>query len=199
LLGIANSLPGILSLISRLWLGMFAPIILLLAAYGGIVGASRLSFTMGQHGQLPPVMNRIHPRFHTSPTAIITYCIVAALLVLPGKIELLAEVYAFGAMLAFALSHAAIVALRIREPGMVRPFRSPFNFRIASRDIPLSAVLGFLGTGSVWVVVLLTRQDGRPFGLGWMIAGILLYVIFRRWRRLPVFTHRHEAVDLSQG
>jgi APA family basic amino acid/polyamine antiporter len=120
-------------------------------------------------------------------------CSVAALLVLPGNVDLLAEVYAFGALLAFALSHAAILALRVREPNMPRPFKSPFNVRWAGREIPLSAVVGFLGTGGVWLAVAVTRQFGRPIGLGWMLLGLLLYVLYRRWRDLPLLAHQHES------
>ena len=199
LLGIAKSLPGLLGLVLRLWIGFFAPIVLLVAAYGSILGASRLSYAMGQHGQMPPLLSRVHPRFHTSPIAIVIYSTVAAFLVLPGQIDFLAEVYAFGAMLAFALSHAAIVALRVHEPKMPRPFKSPFNIGLAGREVPLSAVLGCLGTGGIWLIVLLTRHAGRPFGLGWMVAGVLLYIIYRRWRGLPILTHRHRVADPGQG
>ncbi len=193
LLGIVQGLPAALRGVLRVWVGLVAPFTLLLAAYRSMLGASRLSFAMGQHGQIPSVLGRVHPRFHTSPVAILAFGILAACFVIPGQVDLLAEVYAFGALLAFALAHAAIVALRVREPAMPRPFRSPGNLRWAGREIPLSAVLGFIGTGGLWLVVLLTREAGRPVGLGWMVAGFLLYVFYRRWRHLPILAHRHLA------
>lgn len=193
LLGVARQLPRALKVVLPAWVGLIASSALLLAAHRSIVGASRLSYAMGQHGQIPSVLSRVHPRFHTSPVAILTFSLIAVCLVLPGQVDLLAEVYAFGALLAFALAHAAIVALRVREPGMPRPFQSPFNLRWAGREIPLGAVLGFIGMGGMWLTVLLTRQAGRPVGLGWMILGCVLYVVYRRWKRLPVLTHRHLA------
>jgi APA family basic amino acid/polyamine antiporter len=52
--------------------------------------------------------------------------------------------------------------------------------------VPLTAVLGGLGTLGVWILVGLGDPFGRWVGLGWMAFGILLYVTYRRRQGLPV-------------
>jgi len=88
-------------------------------------------------------------------------------------------VYAFGAMLSFALAHLSIIAMRVREPEMAPPFKIPFNLRVGGRQIPLTAVIGVLGTLTTWVVVVITQEAGRMVGFPWLLAGLVVYFLYR--------------------
>jgi basic amino acid/polyamine antiporter, APA family len=183
LLGIVEHLPAKLSwlkVILKPWVGILAATILIIGTNAGIIGSSRLAYSMAGHKQLPPILSRVHPRRYTPYVAIALFGIIASALVAPGKITLLADLYAFGAMISFTVAHVCVVALRFKAPEIERPWRAPLNIRIGKTSVPLTAVIGGLGTATVWVVVVLTHATGRIVGLTWMVAGVAMYVIYRR-------------------
>jgi APA family basic amino acid/polyamine antiporter len=100
--------------------------------------------------------------------------------VIPGRLDLLAGVYSFGAMLTFSFAHISIIALRIKEPNMARPFKIPLNLRLWGRDIPVIPIIGLMGTASAWTVVAVNQPLSRYLGLAWMVGGLLLYLLYRR-------------------
>jgi APA family basic amino acid/polyamine antiporter len=91
-------------------------------------------------------------------------------------------------MLSFTTAHVAVVALRIKEPDRERPYRAPWNVRIRGHDIPLSSVLGGMGTFAAWISVLVLHREARTVGLGWMAVGLVGYVVFRRRAGLDLTT-----------
>ncbi len=187
-LGIAVNLPATISAFLKPWIGILAATILVIATNAGVIGVSRLAFSMGGHQQLPPALSKVHRRFRTPYTAIIAFCVVAVLLILPGKITFLAELYSFGAMLAFTMAHISIIALRIRRPDMPRPYRIPLNIRLGTVSLPVTAILGATATFGTWLVVVYTHPWGRIVGFAWLAVGGLLYVLYRRSQELPL-TH----------
>jgi APA family basic amino acid/polyamine antiporter len=89
-------------------------------------------------------------------------------------------------MLAFSFAHLAIIGLRIRKPKESRPFKLRGNFRIGGREIPITAVLGLLGTLSIWVVIIISQPISRFIGFAWLFGGIAMYFIYRgRWKKKP--------------
>ena len=193
-LGIVDQFPGgALEGVLSVWVGILAATILLIAANAGMLGLSRLVYSMGRHRQLPPVFSQIDVKRRTPANAIVIFAIVAAVLMIPGKLEVLANVYAFGAMLSFGFAHLSIIAMRVREPGMARPFSIPFNLRVGGRRIPLTAVIGALGTLATWVVVVVTQEAAWAVGFPWLAAGLVIYLLYR-WaiRESPVRTVKLE-------
>lgn len=183
--GIAGQLPHPASDILTPMVAILAATILLIAANAGILGASRLSFSMGTYRQVPTILNRVHPRFKTPTVAIIFFSVVAILLVIPGDIQLLTAVYVFGSTLGFTMAHASLIGMRLR--GAQHTWRAPLNIAVGGgRSIPLTAVLGGLGTLGVWILVGLGDPIGRFVGLGWMIFGATLYVVYRKRQGLPL-------------
>ena len=183
--GIAGQLPHPASDILRPMVAILAFTILLIAANAGILGASRLSFSMGTYRQVPVILNKVHPRFKTPTAAIIFFSVIAILLVLPGDITQLTAAYVFGSTLGFTMAHASLIGMRLR--GAQHAWRAPLNIPVGGgRSVPLTAVLGGLGTLGVWILVGLGDPFGRLVGLGWMAFGILLYVVYRRRQGLPV-------------
>ncbi|MBM2809873.1 MAG: amino acid permease [Chloroflexi bacterium] len=191
--GIAAKLPEPLNQIFEPMVAGLASTILLIAANAGIMGVSRLSFAMGSYRQLPRMFSQVHRTFRTPYFAVIFYCVIAAAIVLPGNLGDISDVYIFGAMLTFTLAHVSVIAMRIRVPGLTRPFRLGLSPRIAGVEIPLTAVVGGLGTFAVWLLVVFSRPFGRWVGLGWMLVGLGLYVYYRRSNRLGL----NETVRLA--
>src|SRR5436305_6265969 len=135
---------------ARYYVGALAATILLIATNAGLIGISRLSWSLAEHRQLPQLFSQLHRRFRTPWFTIVFFSILAALLLVPGKTDFLGNLYSFGAMLSFTTAHAAVVALRLRQPDRERPYRIPFNVR----GVPVSAVVGGLGTFVAWLSVL---------------------------------------------
>lgn len=185
-LGIAANLPATMGAFLKPWIGILAATILIIATNAGVIGVSRLAFSMGEHRQLPPALSKVHRRFRTPHSAIIAFCVVAILLIVPGKITFLAELYSFGAMLAFTMAHVSIIALRIRRPDMPRPYRIPLNLRFGRVSLPVTAILGAMATFGTWLVVVYTHPWGRIVGFVWLAAGGLLYTLYRRSQGLSL-------------
>jgi APA family basic amino acid/polyamine antiporter len=162
------------------WVGVLAATILVIATNAGLIGVSRLAYSLGQHRQVPAILGRVHPKRLTPYVAIIVFGVVACLIILPGSTFFLADLYAFGAMISFTAAHVSVVVLRFKEPDLRRPFRTPLSIPIRGRSLPLLSVIGGIGTFTVWCVVVATHAEGRLIGFAWMAIGITVYVIYRR-------------------
>ena len=192
--GIAANLP------SATLQSIFAPLVAILAATilttgtnAGLMGISRLAFNLSSHHQLPANLSRVHHRFRTPYIAIILFCLVALLLMMPGffinrYFADLGALYAFGSLLSFAVAHAAILSLRARQPDLPRPFKLGGNIRVKGREMPITAILGLITTSAVWVVLTAGQPFTRVVGLIWMVGGLLIYYVYRRREHLPL-TH----------
>jgi APA family basic amino acid/polyamine antiporter len=181
-LGLAQAPTEIL----RYYVGVLAAVILLIATNAGLIGVSRLTYSMGQHRQLPESLRQVHPRYRTPYIAILIFAAIAILTLLPGQTDFLATMYSFGAMLSFTIAHVAVIQLRRNKPDVERPWKPPMNVRAFGVEIPLSAVLGGLGTFIAWLVVMALNPRTLVVGLGWMVLGIVVYVLYRRSQRLPL-------------
>lgn len=60
----------------------------------------------------------------------------------------------------------------------------PWNVRIGGHVIPLTAVLGALGTFVAWVSVVVLHTEARTVGVGWMVVGLGGYFLYRRRQKL---------------
>ncbi len=184
--GIAAHLPikALRSIFAPL-VAILAASILLTATNAGLMGISRLSYNLSSHNQLPAILGKIHPRFKTPYIAIISFCVIALIVLIPGftKPEFftdLGSLYVFGSLLCFALAHASIIALRIKKPDLPRPFKLRFNIHFKGREIPITAILGLIATLGIWAVVVITQPYSRWVGFSWIALGLSVYFIFRR-------------------
>ncbi|MCE1247593.1 MAG: amino acid permease [Firmicutes bacterium] len=181
--GIADAISGKLPLLKHplsIWISLFAFTVLIIATNSGIVGVSRLIFSLGSHNQIPHILAKVHPKFNTPYIAIIVFTMVAFIIALPADIEKLAQVYAFAAMISYTIAHASIIAMRVKFPDMHRPFKIKLNLRIAGRDIPITAILGGLFCIAVWILVAFYKDYGRNVALLFILSGILIYHIYRK-------------------
>ena len=172
--------------ILRYYVGILAAVILLIATNAGLIGVSRLTYSMGQHRQLPESLRQVHPRYRTPYIAILIFAAIAIVTLLPGQTDFLATMYSFGAMLSFTIAHVAVIQLRRTRPDVERTWKPPMNVRAFGFEVPVSAVLGGLGTFIAWLVVMALNPTTLIVGLGWMVLGITVYVLYRRNQRLPL-------------
>jgi basic amino acid/polyamine antiporter, APA family len=170
----------------RFYVGVLAAVILLIATNAGLIGVSRLTYSMGQHRQLPEGLRQVHRRYRTPYIAILVFATAATITLLPGETDFLATLYSFGAMLSFTIAHVSVIQLRRRHSEDERPWKPALNFRAFGTLVPLTAVLGGLGTFSAWIVVMALNPRTLAVGVGWMGLGIAVYVLYRRSQRLPL-------------
>jgi basic amino acid/polyamine antiporter, APA family len=186
-LGLSSGLTNVL----RYYVGVLAAVILLIATNAGLIGVSRLTFSMGHYRQLPERLRQVHPRFRTPYIAILVFSGIAIITLIPGETELLATLYSFGAMLSFTIAHISVIKLRQRYPEREREWKPPGSVRAFGFDLPLTAVFGGLGTFGAWIVVMALNPRTLIIGAIWMILGISIYLLYRRSLGLsPSQTHK---------
>jgi basic amino acid/polyamine antiporter, APA family len=179
---------------AELYVGLLAATILFIATNAGIIGVSRLVYSMGIHRQLPDKLRQLHPKFRTPWIGIIVFGGIACLTLIPGQADFLGNMYAFGAMLSFTVAHISVIRLRQKYPDADRPYRGPGNLRIFGRDLPLFAVLGGLGTFAAFVTVTLLHIDVAIAGVGWLALGCVIYVIYRHRQGLDLTSTMKVAI-----
>ena len=176
-LGVGGALLSVL----KVYVGILASTILFIATNAGVIGASRITYAMSSYRQLPEVFRRLHPKFKTPYISLFFFAgVIPVIVLLPGKTNFLGTMYSFGAMLSFTVAHAAVVALRKKEPDAELVFRARPNLRWRNVDWPLFALFGGLGTGLSWVVIVVQSSSTRWAGLGWLVAGFVTYAVYRR-------------------
>lgn len=171
------------------WFGVIAAIILLIASNAGLIGCSRLMFSMGEYYQVPHFFYRMHPRFRTPYMSLGVFTLLAIVIVVlsRGKMLFLADLYNFGAQIAFFSAHMSLLVLRWKKPTLQRPYRAPFNIPLGKgRSWPLTALIGAVATFAVWLVVIFTKPEGRNLGFAWLAVGTAMYFIYRRKKQLSV-------------
>ncbi len=186
-LGLGAGLTNVM----RYYVGVLAAVILLIATNAGLIGVSRLTFSMGHYRQLPERLRQIHPRFRTPYVAILVFSGIAVITLIPGQTKLLATLYSFGAMLSFTIAHISVIKLRQRYPAKEREWKPPGSVRAFGFDLPLTAVFGGFGTFAAWIVVMALNPRTLVIGAIWMVLGTAIYLLYRRSQGLsPTETHK---------
>jgi APA family basic amino acid/polyamine antiporter len=181
------NLHGFLLGAAKVYVGILAATILFVATNAGVIGASRITYSMASYRQLPEVFRRLHPKLKTPWLALVVFAGVGTtIFLLSGQVDFLGRMYAFGAMLSFTIAHAAVIALRVRGRQEELEWRARPSLRIRGIEWPLFAIVGGLGTGAAWLVVVVQDAPTRYAGLAWLVAGFVFYPLYRRHLHLDV-------------
>ena len=177
-----------------IWVGILAFTILVIATNAGLIGISRLSYSMAGVELLPQRLARLHPKFKTPYISIVVFGIGAALLVLPGiivggaEIDLMSAVYSLAATFAFCSAHLSVMRLRFIEPALHRPYRMPWNIKFGRDSIPVLSLVGALFIGTVFTQLMFQNISNTTFiFLGWLALGIVTYVGYQRYKNEPLW------------
>ncbi len=190
ILGVVMSYdPHWLSVVLQVGVVAVAPVVLTWAAATSMLGLSRHMYALARYRQVPSWLGKLSGRA-TPYIAILVAGVMAMGLAIPTDVRLLAEIYAFGATLAIAIAHLSILRLRWTEPDRERPYRIPFDVRIGGRALPVPALLGAVLMLLLWVAVLVFHARARWVGGGWMVFGLIAYVVYRKLVEGTTLTQR---------
>ena len=194
-LGVVRAMDlGVLQQPAELYVGLLAATILFLATNAGLIGISRLVYSMGIHRQLPDALRRLHPKYRTPWIGIIVFSGLAILVTLPGQAKFLGSVYSFGALLSFTMAHLAVIRLRMIKPDFPRPYKGPGNVEWRGVDWPLFAIAGGFFTAVAFVVIVVLNLTVAIFGVAWLAVGMLVYFLFRRQQGLDLTSTHKVAI-----
>ena len=131
----------------------------LIASFFSIIYAySRLLFALSRAGYLPRVISVVNSR--KAPTlALVVPGVIGFVLSLTGQGAMLLNMAVFGAALSYVLMMISHIVLRVREPGMPRPYRTPGGIITTSFALvvaALSVVATFVvdSTAAFWCLVV---------------------------------------------
>ncbi len=132
-----------------------------------LLGQPRIFFSMSKDGLLPPVFSKVHPKFKTPYVSTLLTGSVAMVLAGILPISILGELVSIGTLLAFVIVCVSILVLRKTNPGLKRPFRTPF--------VPLVPILGAL---ICFIQMAALPLDTWLRLIIWMGIGFIIYFTY---------------------
>jgi APA family basic amino acid/polyamine antiporter len=199
---IAGHIP-LIGIVAAPLTALIGGVIVFISANSGVVSASRLTYSMSQFKLLPTWFNKVNKRYATPTRTIVVFSGVAIVQTLiafftPGgsatdnaAIELLTDLYAFGATTGYLIVFVSLITLRFKDPYTPRPYRMPLNVTINYRgrrvSFPVLGVLGMIGVAITLFEVIFTHPLGRIAGPLWVLICASLYIAYRKHQKLPAF------------
>jgi basic amino acid/polyamine antiporter, APA family len=184
---VADSMRWVVALVA-------APV-LFWASTTAMLGVSRHIYTLAINRQIPSWLGKLNGRYATPHVAIALSGLIAIGLVLPTDVKLLAGLYAFGAMLAITIAHLSILRLRVTKPEQSRPFRVPWNVSWRGAQLPVPTLFAALLSGLAFLSVLAFHDRARWVGGGWMLFGLVCYVVYRKFVEGTSLTRRVSVTE----
>ena len=132
-----------------------------------LLGQSRVFFSMSKDGLLPKWASAIHPKFRTPWISTIVVGSIVAVMPAFLNIDVLSDLVNIGTLLAFTIVCAGVWVLRVRQPELERPFKTPL--------VPLVPILG-IGT-ALFVMSRLPRITWIVM-IGWLLFGLVIYFTY---------------------
>ncbi|MGD9557317.1 MAG: amino acid permease [Mangrovibacterium sp.] len=132
-----------------------------------LLAQPRIFYTMAKDGLLPKSFSRLHPKYRTPHVTTILTGGAAAIMSGLLPLNILGELVSIGTLLAFVIVCASVLILRIKKPGIDRPFRTPW--------VPFVPVMG--------MAICLSQMIALPLDtwlrlFGWMGIGIVVYFMY---------------------
>jgi APA family basic amino acid/polyamine antiporter len=191
---LAEKIP-LIGIVAAPFAAILGATILLISSNSGVMGASRVTYSMSELNLIPGWFKKVHPKHRTPVRTIVVFSMIAVIEVIlsaltPRAMDTLGNMYAFGATLGYLLVFISLFTLRFKDPYTPRPYKMPLNIKVKYRgekvDFPILGMFGLIGVSLILFEVILTHPIGRVAGPAWVIFCIALYFIYRRHKKLPL-------------
>ncbi len=188
---IAANLP-VIGPIFAVWVALMGTLVCYISTNTGVIGVSRVMFSMGRLGLLPKGLAKVSSRFRTPYVTITIFSLIACVLLavnvaLPGTelLSLITSIYNFGALVAYMYVNAAAIVLRVKDP-VRKGWKMPLNFTLNRRgnryQISIIPMIGVVSAAFVWVILVGLHPVGRIVGAAWFIIGLAGYLIYQKYK-----------------
>ncbi|MDQ0463320.1 APA family basic amino acid/polyamine antiporter [Caulobacter ginsengisoli] len=156
-----------------------------------LYGQTRIFYTMSKDGLLPKSLAVVHNTYKTPwiNTIIVGIAAMAAAGFL--SLDALADLSNVGSLAAFTLVCITVIYLRISDPKLARPFRTPLY--------PFTPIMGAVMC-LVLLLALMATPATRNFFLIYLGGGIVLYFAYGIWNSKlgrGVIVEGHEAAPME--
>lgn len=135
-----------------------------------MLGQTRIFLGMAKDGLLPKKMfGKLHPKFKTPYRSTLLVGVVISIIAAFTPIDKVSEMCSMGTLLAFSMVCLAVWILRVREPEIERPYKTPY--------LPVIASLGIISN----LILMSQVRIGTWYAfIGWGILGIVVYFLYSR-------------------
>ncbi|MEM4669948.1 MAG: APC family permease [Thermofilum sp.] len=147
------------------------------SANSGVIGVSRVIFSMSRTNLLPKALQRVNSRGVPDVALAVSGAVAASLLLthalLPSAhlLEVIASLYNFGALIAYMYAHLALASLN---------WKTNPHFRIKP---VLQPIAGLAACAAMWSLLFILHGEGRLLATLWIIAGIVMFLLSSRKSR----------------
>jgi basic amino acid/polyamine antiporter, APA family len=176
-----------------IWVGLMGTLVCYISTNTGVIGVSRVTFSMSRLGLMPRAFARISSKFRTPYVTLAIFASIACLLLAAGVeltnfqiLPLIASVYNFGALIAYFYVNAAAVVLRVKDPSK-QGWKMPLNFTLKrggqSYRVSVIPFVGLVATAAIWLILVSANPVGRNAGVAWFAIGIAGYLIYQKFKK----------------
>jgi hypothetical protein len=160
-----------------------------------IIGANGILSRVAEDGVLLPWFRRPHKRYGTTYRMINLTVIlqIATILYSRGDMFILAQAYAFGVVWSFFFKSLGVTVLRFQRSD--QEYKTPLNFTVGGRELPLGLILVTTVLGLVAIANLFTKQLATQYGIAFTLV---LFATFAISERINQRTARQERKGLEQ-
>lgn len=192
---LAKHIP-LIGFIAGPFTALLAATLIFASANTGVMGYSRITWSMSNFRLLPHWFSAVHEKYRTPYRTILVFSSLAILQIIlaslsPNAYDTLSNMYAFGAVTGYILVLLSLIKLRMVDPYTPRPYKVPLNLKLKYQgrlvEFPVMGVVGLLGNIFIWIMVVWTHSIGRIAGPAWLLFGFLIYFWFRKREGLPLF------------
>ena len=142
------------------------------AAHATVITVPRVYFAMAQDGVFFRKLTDIHPKYGTPAVAVVTSCAWAAVLAMTGTFQQLLTYVVFIGWIFYALGAAAVIALRIKRPDAVRPFKVP--------GYPVTPALFVMAAAVIVGNTVVSQPRQAAIGIGVVLLGAPAYWVWKQ-------------------
>ncbi|MFZ9687323.1 MAG: amino acid permease [Chitinophagaceae bacterium] len=134
-----------------------------------LMGQSRIFYTMSNDGLIPKSFGDLHPKFKTPYKSnwILFVFVGAFAAFVPGHVA--GDLTSFGTLFAFVLVSLGVWILRVKEPNIERPFKTP-----------MAPVVGVLGAIICTAMIVGLDKQTLTVAFAWMLLGLVVYFTYSK-------------------